>query len=415
MQARRITYHVLIISVVISIAWVILKRDERRLQKQRLPDGSWVVLRGVGYGTSHRFLTGNLWQRAAASILPTKYASRFPSLVYNNTNEGPTLMVWIEHINAPTNGSIHYGGYPAYGNPPDWQGLFDDSGTDFESSPDVSSRTVRGYLQGFAFHGLPSTSANLHFRFVCADAQKSWQSRLLFTFSNPIFRNNPQKHFSYPFTAQRGNLKVVLNRFAPDRRKPKYPIETGLSLDIFENETPATNWSLHSLVVLDEKGGIYRPYSSGWGQSDNHIGASFVGGLSTNAPWNLRLAFKHSTFLSNEICTIKGLSTVSDNNSENATNLVCVPFLGTTLIIQRPAHSQMIQAMIAPPDENYYLDFVDVIAANGQPFDRGQTYSAGQTDSHYWIGFPPGITNVDLTFGITRKVFIDVVAQPTSQ
>lgn len=72
-----------------------------------------------------------------------------------------------------------------------------------------------------------------------------------------------------------------------------------------------------------------------------------------------------------------------------------------------------LKAMIVPPDDNYYLNFVDVLAANGRPFDRGKTYSSGQEDTNYSLGFPPGVTNVDLLFGVTRKVFMEVVAQPT--
>ncbi len=72
-----------------------------------------------------------------------------------------------------------------------------------------------------------------------------------------------------------------------------------------------------------------------------------------------------------------------------------------------------IEARIDPPDEKYSLNFVSVQSANGHSFDFGKTYSAGQSNTNYLFGFPPGITNVDFTIGLTKKLFIEGSAQPT--
>jgi hypothetical protein len=90
-----------------------------------------------------------------------------------------------------------------------------------------------------------------------------------------------------------------------------------------------------------------------------------------------------------------------------------IPILGTTLVIRREEGSAKLAAVIDPPVENYFLDFVDILTANGQPFDRNKTYYSGQTATNYSMGFPPEVTNVDLTFGVTPMVYIEAMAQPT--
>jgi len=324
------------------------------------------------------------------------------------------MIVWIEHVAPAANSDIQYGGHPAYSDPPDWQGLFDDSGTDFEGyRPECLGSTGRGLLQGFVFHALPGASRELHFRFVCADAIKGWQYRTVFAFPNPILRLGGQNRSTYPVTVAKTNLSLVLTGFHPEPRRPGIPKRTEFSFDLFENGKPADDWELHSISVRDRNGAAYHPYASGWGRSDNHTSGDFAGGLGTNAPWGLRFGLKRSMFLSNELCTVRGLAIAAENKTE--TNLARIPFQGTTLVIRSEARSGYLTAMIEPPDENYFLRFVDILTANGRPFDRGRTYDLGETDVKYVMGFPPGITNVDLTFGVTRKVFIEVVAQPTAR
>src|ERR1700761_901435 len=118
MQRRSVIFCGVLLCIMIIVAWIASQWREAQSRKQTLPDGSVVILRGISYGTAFRFPTGNFWQRLAVRVLPSKYTWRFPSLVYNNTNDGPVLAVWIEHISRSPRGSVYYGGYPTYGDPP---------------------------------------------------------------------------------------------------------------------------------------------------------------------------------------------------------------------------------------------------------------------------------------------------------
>lgn len=413
-RPKHIIFCVALAGAFVTTSYIISEANRARAREHTLPDGSRVVLRAVTYGNTHRFPIGNVWQQVASRMLPTKYTSRFPSLVYDDTNSGPTLVVWIEHLGPTTKKNVQYGGDPTYSDPPDWQGLFDDSGTDHDKyHPDLSGSTGRGFVQGFVFHALPSTSRELRFRFVCSNSAKEWQDTAVFTFPNPTFRRNTQSHAANASAAQQGKLTFVLNGFHAEPRRTNRMQQMSLSFDLFEDGHPANDWRLHSLVVLDPNGAGYLPYSSEWGRRENHTRVTFVGGLSTNEGWKLRFGLRRDAFLSNELCTVRGIPIAVQSDTE--TNLLSIPFQGTTLTLRRDIGAARLTAMVVPPDEVYYLNFVDILAANDLPFDRGKTYYVGQHDSHYSMGFPPGVTNVDLTFGITRKVFIEVVAQPTAR
>jgi hypothetical protein len=54
--------------VLAGLAWVLSR--EPYVQTQRPPDGSALRLEGAGYGTQHRFVTGQLWQWLFAPVLP---------------------------------------------------------------------------------------------------------------------------------------------------------------------------------------------------------------------------------------------------------------------------------------------------------------------------------------------------------
>ncbi len=403
---------VLVLACFAALAlWIIVSWRDKNSRIKTLPDGSLLILRRVSYGTTHQFSMGTFWQQLGAHILPKQYTPRFQTLGYNDTNNGPTMVVWLEHLSRTSPKNIVYGGHPTYGDPPDWQGLFDDYGTDFDRYyADVAAASGNRFVQGFVFHVIPTTSRELHFRFVCADTQKGWQASEVFTFRNPCFQPATNPPVAYPLRFQQGSLAVVLTKFHPKPHRKGAPKEMSLSLDLFEDGHPAKNWRLHSLVVLNPNGALYHPYSSGWGQFENHIDATFAGGLSTNAPWKLRFGFKRAAFLTSELCTVTNVPIAAAANRNS--NSVQVPFQGTTLLLQPQKSDLGLEAMLVPADENYYLNFVSVLAANGHPFERSNTFYGGQTDSNYLIGFPPDVTNVALTFGITRKVFIDAMAQP---
>ncbi len=404
-RLRLLVYGVVIVMLLLVTGLVIFEWHAWESSRRTLPDGSQVILRGVNYGLVHRYPTGNFWQRLAFSLFPAKYTSRLPSLLYNETNDGPTLVLWIEHVGASA------GRKTWYGNLPEKQVLFDDSG--FVSgaySFAVATRT-NSFLQEFVFHALPSGSRELHLRFVCTNATDHWSGNAIFTFPNPAYQPGGSAYSSYPHETQQGRLKLVLNEFCPEIRDSLLSGSMAFSFDLLEDGHLAPDWDLHNLEVLDLRGAVYRPPSSGWGRKDGHIGGSFAGRFGTNSPWKLRFILKPVSFSSNEICTIKGISIGVGFGAK--TNLAVVPFNGTTLVVQRGENGADLEAKLSPATTNYYMNLQDVPSANSLPAYRGTRYYMGQTDTNYLLGFPPDVTNVDLTFGVTRKVFIEVTAQPT--
>ena len=85
---------VLVMAVVIGGVWMLVRQT--LVQRQVLPDGTVVALKGVTFGRQHRLATGTLWQQLAGRLLPSDLARRFgiPVLTYVTTND--SLMVWWE-------------------------------------------------------------------------------------------------------------------------------------------------------------------------------------------------------------------------------------------------------------------------------------------------------------------------------
>jgi len=67
-----------------------------------LPDGTEVVLREVTYGTTHRYLVGNIFQRTAWAVLPDKFKGRLRITQLGIPQDADirgmqTLAAWVEH------------------------------------------------------------------------------------------------------------------------------------------------------------------------------------------------------------------------------------------------------------------------------------------------------------------------------
>jgi hypothetical protein len=72
---------------------------------QRLTDGSTVSLLGVSYGRKHRLVSGPVWQRAIARLLPEKAARRLGFQIVSHTTTNDTLMAWtaLRDLPGPAN------------------------------------------------------------------------------------------------------------------------------------------------------------------------------------------------------------------------------------------------------------------------------------------------------------------------
>src|SRR5580704_58946 len=179
-RVRSVIYCAALLCAVMIAGWIVLGSRGAGLQEQRLPDGSSFILRRVTYGYTHRLRVGNFWQRLVGGVLPVKYGSRwFPSLVYDDTNGGPTLVVWIEHVSGNK-----YGGNAH---------LTDESGTDFSEGSYFNGISGNHYMDGYVFHALPGTSRELHFQLFYKNPAAGGQQSCRFTFPNPAFHPEAQK------------------------------------------------------------------------------------------------------------------------------------------------------------------------------------------------------------------------------
>jgi len=405
----------LVLVVTIGGIWNLIRGAS--VQRQVLPDGSVVVLKGVTYGRQHRLPTGTLLQRVGGRLLPSDLARRFgvPMLSYATTND--SMIVWWELTNLPMAGNSFF-------STPELV-IADDRGNEFAASDFTTRYGVTTPTQGGVFRLIPRENERLLIRMRFSDLIARTDGLVAFNVRNPARKIDSrwQAH-SLPATSRLDDVEIVLTDLSPSI---PFPGE-GDSLAGWMTANArfsvagrnSTDWQLCGVEVFDEAGGSYRPGVGALRVNMNDGSLRFRGGLSPTTVWKLRFAVGQvGGFRSNQVSTfrdvpLEGLARATFAPRSNDVNGVTLTLFDVTT--GRP---RCLNLTTMPPDDEVTVVLSEAIDEQGQRHDVrfiGPRFSRGGR-SHGYFSFPMDWNlkskSVDATFGISRLRYVEMLVRPS--
>jgi len=365
-------------------------------------------LRGVSYGTQHRLVTGNFWQRSAGRLFSESMARRLGAQILSHSNKSPSLVVWVEHLRQGTT-RRPTGGYTATP-----MIISDGEGTEFEQvGASTGSQSTNTLVEGFAFGAFPRSSRKVNITVKAFDYVSRDFHEVYFNVSSPAFVSSKTGELtSYPVLVEKDDLTFVLRGFHPMRRSGRNKDEAWMATryQIVDARSPVNVWRVRAISVLDGNGGSYWPSAQGGLPEITRTNFEFRGGLSTNHPWTLRFHLANTAYASNELFVARDLPL--PGRSERRFQPVSARLQGVTLTLTDIRSRNYVFAELSPKDENLQFELVKVVDDHGREAPPGVTGSQGGTNFHFGLNLEPEASAVDLTFALRRKRFIDVTARP---
>ena len=265
----------LLIGILVYAVWELSR--ERRIQPQRLPDGSVVSLVAVTYGRQHSCTVGSGWQRLANSLFPNR--KLWGGRSFYQVTPQDRLMAWwrFELPQGPT------------WNPPFYTACSDEHGCQFgkgttnwlSSGPAFGSPpAVQVVAQQLPIY--PRRSATFRLGFF-----NPWSRRQLaaLTASNPFRKNySSWKAEPYPIRRRTGQVEVTLLDLAHDQGHLSN--QSGARFRITEEGKPTARWEPARLTVEDATGNQVTSEPVRFARDER----SWFDGLCTHeAAWKIRM------------------------------------------------------------------------------------------------------------------------------
>lgn len=387
------------------------------VQRQVLPDGSVVVLKGVTYGRQHRLPAGTLLQRIVGRLLPSDFARRFgiPMLTYTTTND--SMIVWWELTDLPKAGNSLY-------SIPELV-IADDQGNEFAASDFTIRYGVTTPSQGGVFGLIPRGNERLSIRMRFSDLIARTDGSVAFNVRNPAPRIDSrwQAH-SLPATSRLDEVEIVLTDLSPSIPFPGEDASLAgwmtASARFSVAGRSSTDWQLCGVEVFDEAGGNYRPGVGALRVNMNDGSLRFRGSLSSTKVWKLRFAVcQVGGFRSNQVTIfrdvpLEGLARATFAPRSNNVNGVTLNLFDVTT--GRP---RCLNLMTMPPDDEVTVVLSEAIDEQGQRHDVrfiGPRFSR-RGRSHGYASFPMDQNlrskSVDATFGISRLRYVEMLVRPS--
>jgi hypothetical protein len=407
--------------VLIALIAFILLRDDGGITRTTFEDGSVLVLRKVAYGKNHRMTGGTWWQRLVGPLVPATIAKKWKIPVAICTNTHPVLMVWVEHrtdssTNRGTSPILYSGSFA-----PAPFALQDDAGTELpQYVAGATATTPSGKLIGIPFQTVPRLSRDLSFRLIFCALQPQRHYSASVQFPNPLFDKNwpgsPLNEHSISTT--QNNLRVELGDLRRWRRtgysRGLSECGTLLQCQITDLEDSRRGWSVVSVNIPGENGAVYQCRTGHVGIREMWDEYEFHATLATNQVWPLQLELYRSLPGSNQCHTVRSIPVPDISPAETFTP-VRVPLNGTTVVVRgfaSFARPSMVHATVEPPNNELLLVLVQARSSGGEVLRIRQRNLASAYNTSELVINTPGVTHVDLTYALTPKVYVNVLARP---
>jgi hypothetical protein len=120
--------------------------------------------------------------------------------------------------------------------------------------------------------------------------------------------------------------------------------------------------------------------------------------------------------VSNDLYTARSIP-LPDATSNSFTPIRAI-LHGHTFVIRGvsnlvPQDAVSVVAALEPPDDNYDLTLVSAETTYGSKITTSATHTERDESRVTTLWLHTGVKQVDLTYSLTRKAYVDVIAQPT--
>jgi hypothetical protein len=221
-----------------------------------LPDGTEVILRDVTYGTTHRYLVGNIFQRTAAAVLPDKFKARLRiselGVPQHLDMAGvQTLVAWIEYSGRQVSLRV-----------------CDDAGHEqLPYKPNASWQTLSSdrKVAGHVFSSFPRRSRFFTMRIYSREGMTE-QFRGEFRVRNPAYGKHPAwTPEPLPIKRETNDLSFTLMRFetgvsGTNEFASMAPLWTEIEYEYGPPDFISGPWTPLDVVISDATGNRIRRY-----------------------------------------------------------------------------------------------------------------------------------------------------------
>ncbi|MDB6111641.1 MAG: hypothetical protein JWR69_3391 [Pedosphaera sp.] len=431
----------------VALALLVVNSSRQNLSRtQRLPDGSFLKVVGVSYGTNHNYAepVPRSWQKQLARTLPFSWTRRFGWYDHGHGSIG------MFNLHGETNLAIATTCEQA-------------TATSFTASPRVVAFDEQGNSFDAAFGGgsnsggdgthhrhtilwslaaFPRRTETIGLRFLelAADG-KTWQPLAEFHIPNPAGSQHPSwTPEPWPTTKTDDDLAVTLIglKAGLSKQEPMRAAaanETAATRALFRvQQTGPTNvcWRAKSIEVSDATGNRWSPGPGPASISLAHEGETeeiiFPGALwPGESAWKLRVEFSRMAgFDADELWTVRGVMvpgatqtiTLDNATTIHDTKLTLLAITGENakqLGLMRwealPKHAN-ISIHADPIPKGRRLALVKVVDDQGREVDVQPGTDWSQGENVFGLTIPQDAKLLDCTFALHKSRFVEFLAKP---
>jgi hypothetical protein len=414
-----------VIGIVAAAAvWLLFPRSSDPTIK--LADGRQLTIKGVTFGTEHRWVFGKPWAKALAPIIPVPWRSRLGVTVLERKANSPVLMVWVETRNLGP-----------YRFPPSDAAVNDAHG--FETEP--TRPAVSGFpqpavsIQGWDFSNFPRHAKTLELKLYQRNRaiQPVLQGR--FTIPNPAPQPSPTETApTLPVSVTNGGVEFTLLSFAIEQRIPDQfrPIGGWITpwstakFRVTQQGEPAGLWKVESVQITATSGNIVQSTGFVSVATGTEPVVQFDGALWPEEPaWKLRAEFSRlSNFAPDALWSVPGIAVpkVPGQTMINTQTVIAGIEISAQTLRRYTANGLAsfgglltgaeVTLYVVPPDQGR-LSLARAVDDRGRELRHVPGYANHRGAYSFWLELPANSSRIDFTFALRQSRFIEFVARPT--
>lgn len=411
--------------------WVVIARPF--LQRQAMPDGSFMVLEQVSTGRNHEFwkLTG--WRATVASGLPAQLRAKLGASLIPHASGTDSVVFWIQRQLKEPNRYYQI----LRATVVDAQGREADGVARAVHTAITSEET----FMAWEVSSFPATGQTLRLRFYLRDMRSNQIQQVEFTGANlarPEGRRwqpsaLPVSVASGPTTFTLTEFRTgVRDRFWKQPAGTAAPHFTTARLQISQGGRPAAKWEVIRVRLEDRYGNVLIPERLEAIPQKEGLFLAFPGGFwDQTAGWKLQVELQQAgDFAAEDLWTVRGLTV--PRSGELATTTAAAQRRGLLLQVlgigapgtswpdglPSSAEYPTLHARVAPSSSRLLLSLVRAWDERGRNLDTapgGPTVWSTFTEG--WSSLPlaiPGETrHVNVTLALHRRETVEFIVQPT--